>query len=75
MTEGKAFLTPGQLAARYGISLAAVRKWRVRKVGPQACKIEGSLRYRLEDVLEYERKCRERIGPRVQYGQAVFSTR
>lgn len=79
MSDDALYLTPAQLAARLGLKLAAIRKWRVRGQGPAAHKFCGALRYKLADVERWEASCRERmtrqVHPRVEYPRVVFSAR
>ena len=79
MSDAALYITPDQLAARLGVSLAAVRKWKVRGTGPAFYKFGGALRYRLEDVERWEAACRVRpargAGRGVESTRAVFSTR
>lgn len=79
MADEPLYLTPEQLAARLGVTLAAVRKWRTRGQGPVAYKFCGALRYALADVQRWEVSCRERVGRSsgagVEWPRAVFSAR
>lgn len=43
-----------ELADRYGVSLQAVRRWRVDGYGPKGFRVGRFVRYRLEDVLAWE---------------------
>jgi predicted DNA-binding transcriptional regulator AlpA len=36
-----------------GMSLASVRRWRLRRLGPRFLKIGSAVRYRIEDVAEW----------------------
>jgi predicted DNA-binding transcriptional regulator AlpA len=38
------------IAELTGMSVASVRRWRLRKIGPRATKIGAPVRYRPEDV-------------------------
>ncbi|MGX5357679.1 helix-turn-helix transcriptional regulator [Kocuria sp. KH4] len=42
------------LADRYGVSLQAVRRWRVDDYGPTGFRVGRFVKYRLEDVLAWE---------------------
>lgn len=42
-----------QVAEFLGVSLGAVRSWRLRKRGPAWHKVEGMVRYRAEDLEAY----------------------
>jgi hypothetical protein len=46
-------LTDSDLAARWGKTINAVRSMRFRKKSPPYIKIQGSVRYRLEDIVEH----------------------
>jgi len=48
------FLTEGQLADRHQKSAKTLRNARVRGGYVKFCKLGGSIRYRLSDVIEYE---------------------
>ena len=45
-----AMLTDGEVAARLGVKVDTVRKWRLRGMGPPAIKVGGAVRYRLGDL-------------------------
>jgi len=51
------FLTPAQLAARWGgaVSVRTLANWRSVGKGPRYVKIGGRVRYRLSDVEAYEK--------------------
>jgi predicted DNA-binding transcriptional regulator AlpA len=55
-TGDSPFLTLDELAERYQVPVATVRYWRNRKTGPKAVKIGRYVRYRIEDVLTWERE-------------------
>ena len=49
-------LTSGELAARLGLSIHALQRWRLRGMGPKFTKIRPTFGvYFLEDVEEWER--------------------
>ena len=48
-------LTDIEVAARLGVSRFTVRSWRLKGVGPRFLKMGRAVRYRPEDVDEYER--------------------
>lgn len=48
------YLTPDQLAQRWGITLASLAMQRHRKQGPAYQKFGKAVRYRVEDIEEYE---------------------
>jgi predicted DNA-binding transcriptional regulator AlpA len=50
------FMTLDELAERYQLPVATVRYWRNHGKGPKAVKIGRYVRYRLEDVLAWERE-------------------
>lgn len=56
------FLSNEDLAARYGVSLAAVRDWRKSRTGPVVTKVGALVRYALSDVLAWETSRREAAG-------------
>ena len=49
-------LTTQELADRVGVPLNSIYAWRAQKKGPRAMRIGKYVRYRLEDVLAWE-KC------------------
>jgi excisionase family DNA binding protein len=57
--QERPYLTVGQLAARYGVSVGAVRDWRRNGTGPIVTKVGGLVRFALADVLAWEQSRRE----------------
>lgn len=53
------YLTVEDLAARYKVSVGAVRDWRRLGTGPVVTKLGGLVRFALADVLAWERSRRE----------------
>lgn len=49
-------LTEKELAARWGLHPGTLAHWRSKGIGPQFVKLGRSVRYRVADVEEYERK-------------------
>ena len=49
-------LTDVEVAERLGVSRFTVRSWRLKGVGPRFLKMGRAVRYRSEDVDEYERQ-------------------
>src|ERR671938_554925 len=49
-------LTDIDVAERLGVSRFTVRSWRLKGVGPRFLKMGRAVRYRSEDVDEYERQ-------------------
>lgn len=49
-------LTDIEVAARLGVSRFTVRSWRLKGVGPRFMKMGRAVRYRPQDVDEYERQ-------------------
>ncbi|MCA2968008.1 MAG: helix-turn-helix domain-containing protein [Acidobacteriaceae bacterium] len=43
-------LTDREVAARLGVKVDTVRKWRLRGLGPLAIRVGGAVRYRLSDL-------------------------
>ena len=54
--EGRRTLTDIEVAARLGVSRFTVRSWRLKGVGPRFLKMGRAVRYRPEDVREYEQR-------------------
>jgi Helix-turn-helix domain len=52
------FLTSEELARRWRISPRTLQRWRRRRRGPACIEIEGSIRYRMADIREYEERQR-----------------
>jgi predicted DNA-binding transcriptional regulator AlpA len=55
-TVEKRTLTDIEVAARLGVSRFTVRSWRLKGVGPRFLKMGRAVRYRPEDVQEYEQR-------------------
>ena len=49
-----AYLSPEDLAARYGIDVQAVYHWNHKRTGPPYLRIGRLVRYRLADVTAWE---------------------
>ena len=52
----KRTLTDIEVAARLGVSRFTVRSWRLKGLGPRFMKMGRAVRYRPQDVDEYERQ-------------------
>ena len=52
----KGTLTDIEVAARLGVSRFTVRSWRFKGLGPRFMKMGRAVRYRPQDVDEYERQ-------------------
>ena len=52
----KRTLTDIEVAARLGVSRFTVRSWRLKGLGPRFMKMGRAVRYRPEDVQEYEQR-------------------
>jgi excisionase family DNA binding protein len=52
----KRTLTDVEVAARLGVSRFTVRSWRLKGVGPRFMKMGRAVRYRPQDVDDYERQ-------------------
>ncbi len=50
-----ATLTQGDLAARWRLTIRTLDRWRIAGTGPAWLLLNGSIRYRAEDVLAFER--------------------
>ena len=53
---GKRTLTDVEVAARLGVSRFTVRSWRLKGLGPRFLKMGRAVRYRPQDVDDYERQ-------------------
>jgi excisionase family DNA binding protein len=54
--SGKSTLTDIEVAGRLGVSRFTVRSWRLKGVGPRFLKMGRAVRYRRQDVDDYERQ-------------------
>jgi hypothetical protein len=54
--EERRTLTDVEVAIRLGVSRFTVRSWRLKGVGPRFLKMGRAVRYRPEDVQEYEQR-------------------
>jgi len=52
----KTTLTDIEVASRLGVSRFTVRSWRLKGLGPRFLKMGRAVRYRPQDVDEYERR-------------------
>ncbi|HJP44875.1 MAG: helix-turn-helix domain-containing protein [Arenicellales bacterium] len=57
MNEYQALMTQRELCNRWRVSEATLERWRSEGIGPIYVKLGGQVRYRREDVLEYEASC------------------
>ena len=57
MKEYQALMTQRELYNRWQVSEAALERWRSESIGQICMKLGGQVRYRQEDVLEYEASC------------------
>jgi excisionase family DNA binding protein len=55
-SSDKRTLTDVEVAARLGVSRFTVRSWRLKGLGPRFMKMGRAVRYRPQDVDEYERQ-------------------
>ncbi len=51
------FLTQALVARRYQVSPATIERWRAESRGPAYLKLPGGVRYREQDLLEFEAAC------------------
>jgi hypothetical protein len=51
-----------EVAARWRVSIRTVQRLRAQQDGPAFIQIGGSIRYRLEDILDYEQRQRRAGG-------------
>jgi hypothetical protein len=56
-----ALLTPAQVSESIGLGVHVLQNWRNTDIGPPYTKLttgpQGRVRYRLEDVLEWQKEC------------------
>ncbi len=62
MTQNPEYLTSKELADRFRIAENTVASWRMRKVGVPYVKMQGKVRYKLEDVVKYEKENMKNVG-------------
>jgi len=55
-TEQQAWLSNDELADRYGVSVATIRKWRHERSGPAGVKFGRHVRYSLDECERWERE-------------------
>ena len=55
-TREKPTFTDIEVARRLGVSRFTVRSWRLKGIGPRFLKMGRAVRYRAQDVEEYERQ-------------------
>lgn len=53
-TEPVRHLNQRQLADRWDLSEATLERWRSEGIGPIFLKLQGQVRYRIEDIEEFE---------------------
>ncbi|WP_407080219.1 helix-turn-helix transcriptional regulator [Alteromonas aquimaris] len=56
MNEYQVLMTQRELC-KWQVSEATLERWRSEGIGPIYVKLVGQVRYRREDVLEYEASC------------------
>jgi predicted DNA-binding transcriptional regulator AlpA len=61
-------LTDVDVANRLGVSRFTVRSWRLKGVGPRFLKMGRAVRYRFQDVEEYERQALVETQARSDHG-------
>ncbi len=49
-------LSPKQVAERWGVSVETVHGWRYQGIGPTFMNIGTRIRYRMQDLIEFERR-------------------
>lgn len=65
-------LTQRQLAERWDLSEATLERWRSEGIGPVFLKLQGQVRYRIEDVEAFESdSLRRSTSARVDAGDAA----
>ncbi len=50
----KVIFSSRDLAARWAVSEKTLERWRMLRTGPEYIKLGGLVRYRLEDISQYE---------------------
>lgn len=54
MQEARAFLSPDELATRYGVPVATIYAWRAKGYGPRGLRIGKHVRYPLDECVRWE---------------------
>ena len=67
-TSEKRTLTDIEVASRLGVSRFTVRSWRLKGLGPRFLKMGRAVRYRPQDVDEYERQALVETQARSDHG-------
>ena len=67
-TSEKRTLTDIEVASRLGVSRFTVRSWRLKGLGPRFLKMGRAVRYRPQDVDEYERQALVETQARTDHG-------
>ncbi len=57
MNQYQSLMTQIELCNRWQLSEATLERWRSEGIGSICVKLGGQVRYRREDVLEYETSC------------------
>lgn len=52
------YLTSRELAKRLAVTEKTIIRWRSSNIGPPFIRIGGTIRYKMEDVLEFEKQAR-----------------
>ncbi len=56
------FVSEATLAHHWGISCRTLQRWRSLREGPAFSTIGGSVRYRIQDIIDYENRHRSSGG-------------
>jgi hypothetical protein len=60
-----------ELAARWGLSVRTLRRWRTERLGPVFCKLGARISYLIAEIEAFERRhCRYGTGARVSSDNA-----
>lgn len=58
--KNKLFITTIELSERWQLSPATLERWRSESIGPVFMKVGGAVRYRVDDIIDYEEGCLRR---------------
>jgi hypothetical protein len=72
MADG--FLSTNDLAKRWNLRPGTLGRWRQRGTGPAFLKFGKAVRYRIEDVIEYERRSLQIPSPTTPAEVAIVDT-
>lgn len=58
--KNELFITTIELGKRWQLSPATPKRWKSEGIGPVFMKVGGAVRYRVDDIIDYEEGCLRR---------------